>query len=56
MPFNPPKPPLHTSHSWKSPQQHPLHVDTSLEAKKIVIFCLYGPLELLNIANRHDSK
>ena len=29
----PPKPPLHTSHSCKIPQEHQLHVDTSLEAK-----------------------
>ena len=30
--FNPLKPHLYTSHSWKIPQQHPLYVDNSLEA------------------------
>ena len=44
------EPPLHTSHSCKTPQQHPLHVDTSLGAKKnffstLAIFCQYGPLK-----------
>ena len=42
------EPPLHTSHSYKSPQQHPLHIDTSFETFffNFVIFCLYGFLNV----------
>ena len=38
--------PLHTSHGCKKSQQHPLHVDTSLEAIffYLVIFWANGPL------------
>ena len=36
VPFKPPKPPSHTQHSYKIPQQHPLQVDTSLQAKIFV--------------------
>ena len=35
------KPPFHTSHNCKVPQQNPLHVDTSIEAffLSLVVFC-----------------
>ena len=46
----PPKPPLHQSHSCKISHQHPLYVDTSLETIffNLVTFCWgYGPLKLI---------
>ena len=44
----PPKHPIHTSHSCEIPQQHPLHVDTSLEPKHffLILYILVGTVHL----------
>ena len=55
--FQPPLSPLYTSHSCEFPQQHPLHVDTSFEAKKnlqiYVIFWGNGPLKVIDRMLKH---